>query len=194
MSKLKVKNLLILIVVIIVILIICLEIYNCKFKYSNNNEKNIYNTNGMIVNLIEQNGGGVEVKGINSEVIEDYLNGILYPFGHSKIEIAYKNQPTINKINEVLEKTNFKIDKEAEKYYTNIYNIIENSNDQVKNAKIINNIINEAHGSDLTYRSEKYIKEKTLTTTIQGQHLEELNNNILSLQECYLEGFNRSPI
>ena len=189
--KFDYKYQLILIGIVILILIFAGSKHIKKPK-----EQIIYNNNGMTVKLVQEKLGGVEVRGENSKVIENYLNTVLdtsEAISKTEIEITYEKEPSIEMINNILAKQikiqNFK--KEA-KYITKIYEIIQSCENQEENSTIITSMIE--NNSNLTYMTKIQIEAKIAQTSIKGEKLNELNQSIIELQKLYLNEFNVTPV
>ncbi|MGL4991636.1 MAG: hypothetical protein ACRC57_10820 [Sarcina sp.] len=157
-----------------------------------------YDYNGMIVtSKVDPRIGGLVVKGPESTVIKDYVDLLIKPsYGHVDLNLTYQNEPNINEVNNLIsivgKNDKFYYTKNEEEVLTNIFNIIESSDNQDKNSEIIYKLV--SNNSNLTYMNENQIIQVLKITSLKGEQLNEMIGFVINLKSIYLNGFNASPV
>lgn len=163
-------------------------------KKVDENNKIIYNNDGLVMTKFNTNVGNVEVKGNNEDIIEDYLEAVLdseyTPIG---LKVSYDKVPTIEKLNSILKEEDIKtVSKSLLDSYNTIFTIIENSSNPEGNCEAIEKLLQSP--SNLALYTEGQINGQLAKTTIKGEQLNQLKIALNNMKNYYLNGFNATPV
>ncbi|MGL5616700.1 MAG: hypothetical protein ACRDD2_10815 [Sarcina sp.] len=163
-------------------------------KKVDENNKIIYNNDGLVMVKFNTKVEDIEVKGNNEDIIEDYLEGILdstyTPIG---LKVSYDKVPTIERLNSVVKEEGIKtVSKPLADSYNTIFTIIENSSNPEGNCEVIEKLLQSP--SNMALYTEGQIDGQLAKTTIKGEQLNQLKTALNNMKNYYLKGFNTTPV